>query len=212
MIPVEITNECKVVSVIDKPKNREIVERHFQNKEEKIRRHVMMKAKENEKFEKEKEKLEKEKRENFVFRLADESLAASECDANENVASKEFPPTYEKFDYPINESELLKFKRQLSEKSLEMIKKDKLLATLTMNNANDGGRETGIPCGQNIGSRTMLRNFHDRLCSEPRGENNYYHLKGENEPATCFTHNQWLDSLVNDPEILVSGVDTNQLL
>lgn len=205
MIPVEISPECKVVSAIDKPKNREVVDRHFQNKAEKIRRHFMMIVEENEKLAKEKEIIEKEERENFVFHLADESLAASECDANENVASKEFPPAYEKFDYPINESELLEFKRQLNEKSLDLIKRDKLFATMTMNNANDESKEIGIPCGQKIGSRTMLRNFHDRLCSEPRGESNYYHLKGEDKPATCFTHNEWLDSLVNDPEILVSG-------
>jgi hypothetical protein len=151
------------------------------------------------------EDLEKEKRENFVFRLADESLPASECDANENVAMKELPPTYEKFDYPVNESELMVFKRQLNEKSLDVIKRDKLLETMTVNNANDEGMEIGIACGHKIGNRIVLRSFHDRICSEPRGESNYYHLRGKGEFSTCLTHNQWLDSIANDPEILVSG-------
>lgn len=158
--------------------------------------------------------MEKERRENFCFRLADDSLPGSECDADESVThAKELPSPYEKFDYPVNESELIELKRQLNEKSLDVIKRDKLLATTTANNANDGGEEIGISCGQKIGNRVILRSFHDRICSEPRGKSNYYHLMGKDEISTCLTHNQWLDSLANDPEMLVSeeeNVDRRQ--
>jgi hypothetical protein len=195
---------CRIVSTIDKPKNREIVKRHYQHKEQKLRERILKKAEQDEKLSREMEESEREKRENFVFRLADESLPASECDANEYVAKKELPSTYEKFDYPVNESELMEFKRQLNEKSLDVIKRDKLHAKLAVNNANDGNKEIGISCGQKIGNRVIIRSFHDRICSEPRGESNYYHLRGTGELSTCLTHEQWLDSLANDPEILVS--------
>jgi hypothetical protein len=60
--------------------------------------------------------LEEGKRENLVFRLADESLAACERDAN--VAAEKLPSSCERFDYHLNELELTEFKRQLNEKSM----------------------------------------------------------------------------------------------
>lgn len=199
---------CHIVSTIDKPGNRELVKLHYEHKEEKLRKRILDEAERDKKLAREMEAMQREEQENFVFRLADESLPESECDANENVThDKELPLTYEKFDYPINESELMEFKRQFNEKSLDVIKRDKLLATVTMNtdNANDGGDEIGVSCGQKIGNRVILRSFHDRICSEPRGKTNYYHLRGKGEISTCLTHTQWLDSIANDPDILVSG-------
>ena len=199
-------NGCRIIPTIEKLKNREIAKRHYQHKEEKLRQRIYKKAKEEKQLAKEMKEVEKEERENFVFRLAEESLAASECDANENenVATKKFPLTYKRFDYPMSELELLEFQRQLCEKSLDEVKKDKLLAPTALNDANDGGEENGITCGQKIGNRVILRGFHDRLCTEPRGEKNYYHLKKSGTGTTCLTHSQWLDTLTNDAEILVS--------
>lgn len=160
---------------------------------------------------KETNELEKEKRENFVFRLAEESFAASECDANENVATMEPPPTYERFDYPINELELMEFKRQLNEKSLDEIKRDKLVAPLTSNDADDKGEELGIPCGEKIGNRVILRGFHDRFCTEPRGEKTFHHLIAK-QSISCLSHSQWLDSIANDPESSVRKILTDDKL
>lgn len=187
--------------MMDKPRNREIIQRHYQHKEEKFRERLRRKAQNNEKLAREAEKREEESKENFVFRLADESFPASECDANEHVAMKELPPTHEKFDYPINESELLELKRRLNEKSSDAIKSEKLLST-ARENANE---DAGIPCGYKVGSRVYLRSFHDRISDEPRGETNYRH-SGKVEAATCLTHKQWLDALANDPEIKVNGI------
>lgn len=186
--------------MVDKPKNREIIQLHFQHKEQKLREQLQRQAVENEKLTGEKAKLEEENRENFVFRLADESFPASD-DVEEHFAMKELPLPYERFDYPVNESELLELKRQLNEKSLDVIKGEKALAA-PPNNANHDSKEIGISCGQKIGSRVVLRSFHDRICDEPRGEQNFYHLR-ENDEDTCFTHDQWLDAMVNDPESLV---------
>jgi hypothetical protein len=191
--------------MMDKPKNRELAQRHHEHKTEKLRQQIRLKHELEEKLAREVEKSEEENRDSFVFRLADESFPVSECDADEDGATKELPPKYEKFDYPINESELEEFKRQLNEKSLDVIKGDKLLAT-SRNNANDDdGKEIGISCGRKIGSRVMLRNFQDRICDEPRGETNYYHLKDAGNDTSCLTHRQWLDAMANDPEISVSG-------
>lgn len=169
-----------------------------------------MKAVDDEKLAQEAERNEEEKRENFVFRLAVESFPASECDSDERDAMKELPPTYEKFDYPLNESELSKFKRQLQEKSLDEIKREKLLA-ISIDDADESdGKEIGLPCGQKMGNRVILRGFHDRICKEPRGETNYYHLR-ETEEATCLTHEQWFHAMANDPEMLVSGRGRRQM-
>jgi hypothetical protein len=97
----------------------------------------------------------------------------------------------------------MEFKRQLNEKSLGEIKRDELHAATMLNDANDEGEEIGIPCGQKIGNRVILRGFHDRLSSEPRGEKKNYSLKKKGNFST-LTHSKCLDMLANDPEILVS--------
>lgn len=191
---------------MDKPRNRELIRSHYQHKKDKLREQLRRKAESEKELARDAAKLEAEERENFVFRLADESFPASECDGSAKEADAiELPSTYTKFDYPINESELTEFKRQLNEKSLDVIRREKLLPS-TVNNANDDddGKEIGISCGQKIGKRVVLRGFQDRICDEPRGESNYYHVKA-GEEATCRTHKQWLDAMANDPEILVSG-------
>ncbi|CRK92367.1 CLUMA_CG005955, isoform A [Clunio marinus] len=191
-----IPNTCRVVLTTDKPNNREIIQSHYNHKEHKLREKLKQKAIDDEKLAKEKEKVDEENRENFVFQMAEESLKTSECDENDNIRDemKKISLPYQKFDYPVNESELLELKRQLNEKSLDVIKGEKLLGT------NDGRRETGISCGQKIGSRVALRSFHDRLCDEPRGETNYYH-SGTTKESSCLTHKQWLDGITNDPDI-----------
>lgn len=171
-------------ATMDRPINSKLTACHCRHEEEKLRA--------------------QEKAENLVFRLADESIPASECDVAEEV--KELPPVYKKFDYPVNESELRELKLQLNGKSLDEIKRHKLLAT--SDNANDDGKEIGISCGQKLANRVILRSFHDRICDEPRGETNYHHLQRsgkEGREATCQTHKQWLDAMANDPEIVVSG-------
>lgn len=143
-------------------------------------------------------KLQAEVGENFVFRLADESFPPSECDSIERAALQELPPAHEKFDYPVNESELYELKRKL--KSSEVIESEKLLA-VSANNASD--MKLSMPCGEKVGSRVVLRSFHDRISAEPRGEINF-HQRHATEQATCLTHKQWLNAMANDPKILVS--------
>ena len=192
---------CKYVPMVKKHENREIIELHFKHKKDKLRKRLLEQGEQNKKLALENEKLEAENRENFVFRLADKSFPSSECESNEHFKVKELQPAYEKFDYPVNESELHSFKRQLNEKPLELIKSDKLLQT-PQNNLNDDDLDIGIPCGQKIGNLVLLRSFHDRICDEPRGEKSCHQFKVF-EKSTCLTHKQWLDVTANDPEILV---------
>lgn len=182
----------------DKPKNREILQRHFEHKREKLRVQIQEKAVQSDELAKETQKLQAEEGENLVFRLADESFPPSECDSNERAAMQEPPPAYEKLDYPVNESELYELKRKL--KSLKVVKSEKLLA-VSANNASD--MELSIACGEKVGSRVALRSFRDRISAEPRGEINF-HQRQATEHATCLTHKQWLDAMANDPKILVS--------
>jgi hypothetical protein len=194
--------KCGVVRTIQKSKNREIVELHYQRKEEKLRQRIHKEQEDEKQLAKETEELEKEKQENFVFQLAEESLAASENGSDVNVPMKQLPPAYKRYDYPVNEDELTELKRQLNEKPLHEVKQDRLLPT---SNLNKQGEENGIDCGQTTGNRVVLRGFHDRLCTEPRGQKNYYHLKSKGS-ISCPTHSNWLDTLVNDPDILVSSI------
>lgn len=187
---------------MEKPKNREILQLHYRHKEEKLRERLLAKAREEKMLAKEMERLAEENRENFVFRLADNSFPASECDASETVDTKELPPLFQKFDYPVNDLELAEFKRQLNEKSMEVIKMDKGPAKFYRANVNDV--EVGISCGDKVRSSVALQDFHDRHSEEqPRGKTNNHRSKGTNI-STCLTHKEWLDSLANDPEILVS--------
>lgn len=190
---------------MEKSKNRQIRESHFIHKEAKLRKRLHEEEEHRKKLAQEAEKLEEENRENFVFRLADKSFPPSECDSDgsEHVGMKELPPAYKKFDYPVNESELYSFKRQLSEKPLDAIKNEKLLPTMH-NGQQDNVGEVGTTCGQKLGNRVVLRNFHDRISDEPRGESNC-HRSSEAGKSTCFTHKEWLDSIANDPELLVNS-------
>lgn len=182
--------EHQVVSTVENHPVRDILQRYLEHKEETLRQRLRAKAACSEKLAQEAKQREEEELENFVFRLADESFPASEVDADE----VELPPTYKKFDYPVNESELVELTRQMDEKSLP--------TTLT-GASGVGGSEIGIPCGQKVGNRVILRSFHDRISDEPRGESNY-HQANRGREATCLTHSQWLSSLANDPEMLVS--------
>lgn len=178
--------------MVEKPTVRDILQQHREHKEEKLRLRLRGQAKLSEKLAQEAKRVEEEELENFVFRLADASFPASECDG----VLEQLPPTYEKFDYPVNESELNELERQLDEKSLDEIKAEQQYI-------RGDGSETGISCGQKVDNRVILRSFHDRISDEPRGESNYHHANRGKE-ATCLTHRQWLDSMANDAEMLVS--------
>lgn len=171
------------------------------HKEEKLRSRLKTEAVENEKLAQEEAKLEKEKRENFVFSLADKSFPASVCDFNEYVAGgmKEHPPAHGKLDYSLNESEP---ERNSNENSFRVLTSEKLFPT-TLNNANEN--DDGIPCGEKVGNRVILRSHHDRISDEPRGKRNYQqtHLK---ERDSRLPRKQRLDKMANDPEIMVSDI------
>lgn len=183
----------------DKPKNREILQRHYMHKEEKLRKRLEADAEEEKKLEQEKTKLLEEEREYFVFSLADKSFPTSECDSNSEMQHEES----EELDYDLNGSNDSKLERKSNKNSFRAITSDRVLAT-KLNIANKD--DANIPCGEKVGNRIFLRSIHDRICNEPRGKTNYHHLK-ETRDATCFekfSHRECLDKMANDPEILVS--------
>lgn len=195
--------ECKSVSVMDKPLIKAAAQQHYQNKEDKLRRQVREQNVQDEKMDKERAKKWQEDEENLIFHLADESLpASSDCaDGEEKLQMrlKAFPRVYKKFDYPINETELYELQNKLNMgKELDEIKADEKLIPGEYKEYE----EVGISCGQKIGNRVILRSFHDRLYSEPRGKSNL-HAK-EAKESTCLTHRQWLHAISNDPQITVS--------
>lgn len=197
---------CKYVSMTNKPKNQEIMQLHYKHKEDKLRERLRGKAEKIKHLVEETEKLEEEERENFGFDLADKSFPPSECDSrNQHVEMKELP-AYEKFDYPVNESELYSFKQQMNQTPLEVIKREKLFLTPTsQNGANEHPVKIDIPWGQKIKNRVVLRNFHDRICDEPRGEANCHRSRDAGK-TTYLTREDWLKAMSNDPEILVKLV------
>lgn len=79
--------------MIDKPRNREILQSHYLHKAAKLRLQLETEHEEKRKLAKETVKLEKENQDNFVFSLADRSFPVSECDLAERV-TVETPPTY----------------------------------------------------------------------------------------------------------------------
>lgn len=171
------------------------------HKKEKLRNRLKTEAVENEKLAQEEAKLEKEKRENFVFSLADKSFPASVCDSIECVGGgmKEHPPAHGELDYGLNQSAP---GRNFNENSFRVLTSEKLFLT-TLNNANEN--DDGIPCGEKVGNRVILRSHHDRISDEPRGKHNY--------PQTCSRERETrlprklrLDKMANDPEIMVSDI------
>lgn len=191
-----LSEQCKAVAMMDKAEIRAESKRHYQHKEDKLRQKVRAEKIMREKFDKEEMEKLQEEEENLIFQLADDSLPPpSECTNMEHTLQmrlKAFPPSINKVDYPVNESELLELKLKLNmgQKHNE-IKVEKLLA-----------EEIGILCGQKVGNRVTLRSFHDRLYLEPRGKINL-HMKEATE-STCITHQQWLHKISNDPKITVS--------
>lgn len=178
------SDRCKVVNMMEKPRNAEILRLHFKHKEDKLRERIRVQAVASQVLAKEMGRLEEEGRENIVFRLADMSFPTSECDDNE----KKLPTAFEQFDYTVNESET----------------KRELLSTLEKSSPA-GEVAIGISCGERQGSRVILRSFHDRISKEPRGETNYHQLKTVGRAKSTFrSHKEWLDAMANDPEILVN--------
>ena len=60
-----------------------------------------------------------------------------------------------------------------------------------------------ISCGQKIGKCVILRGFHDRMHSEPRGKSNLYRVERTTNDS-CRSHKEWLQTITNDPKIVVS--------
>lgn len=180
-----MSEQCKAVAMMDKVEIRAESKRHYQHKEDKLRQQIRNENITKEKFDKEELKKLQEKEQNLIFQLADEHRL--------QMRLKAFPSSMKKCDYPVNEAELLKLKRQLNEvENLKEIQEEKPA----------GGEEMGISCGKKIGNHVTLRSFHDRLYSEPRGKINL-HMKVATE-STCLTHQQWLQDISNDPKITVS--------
>lgn len=184
----------------DKPRNREVLRSHYLHKQEKLRNRLKTEAVENEKLAQEEAKLEQERRENFVFSLADKSFPASVCDSIECVGGgmKEHPPAHGELDYGSNESAT---GRNFNENSFRVLTSEKLFLT-TPNNANDDG----IPCGEKVGNRVVLRSHHDRISDEPRGRRNYPQTCSKDSRDSRLPRKQRLDKMANDPEITVSDI------
>lgn len=197
---ISINERCKVVAMMDKPEIRDEAKRHYDRKMDKLRQQVRKENLMKENIEEEEMKKFKEEEENLIFHLADESLPpSSECTDVEHTLQmklKALPPSINRLDYPSNESELLELKRKLNAgETLDEIKREKLVGKLECD-------EAGILCGQRDGNRVILRGFHDRLYTEPRGKINL-HMKVADE-STCLTHKQWLHEISNDPKITVN--------
>lgn len=190
---------CKYTSVLNKPANQEIYDNHYKNKETKLKG-ILKKKVEDEKDLAEKI-YELEIEDNLAFQIAEQSFENffTVPDVIPISERDKFKMTRKKVNYPINETELHecypeKFKNQLTRKKGQMNMHELM-----------NGLEYGIDCGQKDGDKIMLRSFQDRLCNEPRGKFSYFHLK-ENHPSTCRTHDEWLNDLINDPDILVTFI------
>ena len=187
---------CKYTSVIDKPANQEIYDKHFKRKETKLKGILKKKVDDEMKLDEKKSYLDI--KDNLAFQIAEQSFENFFVvpDVIPNSERDKFKMTQKKVNYPLNETELHecfpeKFKNQLTRKKSQMNMHQLM-----------NGLEYGINCGQKDGDKVMLRSFKDRLCNEPRGKFSYFHLK-ENHPSTCRTHDEWLNDLTNDPNILV---------
>ncbi|CAO1420922.1 unnamed protein product [Diamesa serratosioi] len=186
---------CKYTSVIDKPTNREIYDKHLKRKETKLKSILKKKTEDEMRLDKEKSQLEIE--DNLAFQIAEQSFETffAVPDVIPISERDNFKMPRKKVNYPVNETELQqlypdKFINQLTRKKGQM----NILQSID-------GMEYGIDCGQKVGDKIMLRSFKDRLCNEPRGKFSYFHLK-ENHPSTCDTYDEWLNKLTNDPDIL----------
>lgn len=167
--------------MLDKPKNKEIVELHYKHKEDKLRQRIRMAKIKEETQAKEIEEQEKEAQENLIFRLADESFPPSE---HHSIASEDAQIDKIKFDYRELKS------GRLSQSCKELV-----------DNSVDADKDD-ISCGQKIGKCVILRGFHDRMFKEPRGKSNLYRLERTTNDS-CRTHKEWLQTITNDPKIVV---------
>jgi len=181
--------------MLDKPKNKEIVKLHYKHKEDKLRQRIRLEKIKEEALAKEIEEREKEAKENLIFRLADESFPPSELNStasdNEDAQNNKI-----KFDYRENH---LKSGR-LSQSCKELVENSMYA------NKNQIYDDNGITCGQKIGKCVILRGFHDRFFSEPRGKSNLYRIERTTNDS-CRTHKEWLQTITNDPKIAVSFRD-----
>lgn len=163
--------------MVDKAKNRKIIQLHYQHKREKLRQRLHSERERSEKLAKEMEENEKEDEENLIFRLAEESFPASETNDNDSTevqthaVSREAAATTKKFDYTANE--------------LKLISQEEAL------------------CGRKVGNRVILRGYRDHLHTEPRGKSNLHLVHDSANDSDCLTHKDWLRNVANDPKVLV---------
>jgi hypothetical protein len=166
----------------DEQKNSKISQRQ-QREATKIRERIKLKKIQNEKCEAQKRDLKMKKQENLVFRLAKDSLSSMSHKFNGNAWSDSVD---ESLDCHLNELEHIETERKLNGKSGR--NELNLIENMEVYNV-----DIDISCGQREGNKVILRNFHDALCSEPRGKSNYLHMSNSRSTSSQF----------NDPEIMI---------
>lgn len=176
--------------MLDKPKNKEIVELHYKHKEDKLRERIRIEKVKDEALAKKMKIQEKKAKENEIFRLAEDSLASSEC----SISSKDASNDLAKFDYQTNQMESNEF--NVTDGGLvENSSHDKY-----ENHIYD---KSDIPCGQRRGNCVILRGFHDRMSKEPRGKSDLHRIH-RLTIDNYRTHKEWMQIVTNDPKIVVS--------
>lgn len=192
----ESDDKCKVVSMLDKPENKAIADLHYIHKENKLRSRIRDKKFRQDAFDKEQEVLQHEKEENQVFRLAAESFPISKCSTvNEFDAGSSRNSTSGTGD-SIFLADDVKLSGNSSQESAKLVEKAEKNEQIDDKN--------GLPCGHRIGKRVILRGFHDRIHTEPRGTVNLHRKDPMNNNDERQTYKSWLHSLTNDPKIVVS--------
>lgn len=139
---------------MDKPEVKAMAQRHLRRKEEKLRQRIHDERERDERLMMENEKKEKIERENFLFRIANEDCSPS-ITANASVTLSKGAQTSDKFDYTLNELE--------SHELRGLVEMEK-------------SKSIEIPCGQKIKNQIVLRSFHDRTHTEPRGRSNLHRM------------------------------------
>jgi hypothetical protein len=162
------------------------VDAHSQHKEDKLRHRLSDERKKKCEISKEMELKERDMQENYVFCLADTSYSESEC--NEREKSK-----------LCDSANASKFDKHKSAHSTERGKNFKELVEKAKKEMRDKNK---IMCGAKIERKVILRSFHDRSVSEPRGKSNSFNEK-KTVYSTCMTHHQWLNHISNDSKFNV---------
>lgn len=164
----------------------------------KLREKILQEKAAVEKLKNEKKDLDEENLENFLFRLAEESLVSIFPEIRNHDHSTTFTTADKIFhdDVEITKpSSMSKKKSTDGRVSLEEeLKFSSEKSSSSLINENES-TEIGITCGQRADNRIILRNFHDALSSEPRGKSNHLHMSDSRSSSAPS----------NDPEVSVSN-------